>query len=147
MGGSSKSTSTASQTTNNNQQIQTTTTSLEDVAFGIAGNEGDVSVTQVTTDHGAIAAARDIGSSAFDFAGEFASELSGEAFAFGGRALDAVSKTSEESTRTLAGAIEQAGAQTRSDVASTFNQLGKYGAIAFVIVGGIVALVLLKKKG
>lgn len=60
MGGKSKSsTSTStSQTTTNTQNIDTTSVGLDNTEFGVVGG-GDVSVTQISTDQGAVSGALD----------------------------------------------------------------------------------------
>lgn len=60
MGGGKSSTATQQNTTNV-QDIDTTTIGLEDVEFGVAGVGGNVSVTQVQTDQGAVDRAFDFG--------------------------------------------------------------------------------------
>jgi hypothetical protein len=61
MGGKSKSSTSTStaQTTTNTQNIATTSVGLDNTEFGVVGG-GDVSVTQVTTDQGAVNAGKDV---------------------------------------------------------------------------------------
>src|SRR5688572_3293954 len=94
MGSKSKSSTTANQTTTNIQDIDTTTVGLEDVDTGIVGNSGDVSITQISTDAGAVDASldfgREIGDRSLDFAEEFGSEALKRSFDFGSDALGTV---------------------------------------------------------
>lgn len=94
MGSKSKSSTTNYQETTNVQDIDTTTIGLEDVDTGIVGNSGDVSITQISTDAGAVDASldfgREIGDRSLDFAEEFGGESLKRAFDFGNEALGTV---------------------------------------------------------
>lgn len=63
---------------------------------GIVGNSGDVQITQISTDAGAVDAAldygREIGEASLDFAGEFGSDALREAFSFGSDSLGTVER-------------------------------------------------------
>lgn len=94
MGSKSKSSTSNTQHTTNVQDIDTTTIGLEDVETGIVGNSGDVQITQISTDQGAVDASLDFGrevaDSSLDFAGEFGSDALKRAFDFGSEALGTV---------------------------------------------------------
>lgn len=102
MGGGRSSTQ-ANQQTTNVQDIDTTTIGLEDVEFGVAGVGGNVAITQVQTDQGAVDRAFDFGEDvltggldrALDFGHDalsdsldFARANVGDSFDFGGKAFD-----------------------------------------------------------
>ena len=171
MGGKSKSATTANTstttntTTNNVQDIDTTSIGLEDNEFAVVGG-GDVSVVQNTTDFGAVEAGIKAAQAGTDAALDFGDEVVDAGFGFGERALDSVDDTvkagfdfgtraldsvtasSAASTSKLASAIDQVAAATRSDAADSFNKVTKYGTIAVgVVVAGVVAVMLFKKRG
>lgn len=96
MGSKSRSATTSNNITTNVQDIDTTTIGLEDVDTGIVGNSGDVQITQISTDAGAVDKAldfgREIGDRSLDFAEEFGGDALKEAFDFGDEALGTVEK-------------------------------------------------------
>lgn len=174
MGGKSKSSTEAntSTTTTNVQDIDTTTIGLEDVEFGVAGVTGNVSLNQISTDHGAVDAGRKIGEAAFDF-GEDALDIVGEvsgraidrisdatdrsldfgedaldaSFGFASSVVDSQAKLATQGFGTLAGAIDKASQATRSDTADTIQKLTKTAGIVVgvLVVGGIVAAVIVRR--
>ena len=96
MGGRSKSSTTSqtTTTTTNVQNIQTTSVGLEDVEFGVVGG-GDVAVTQITTDQGALEAAEGMARAAFGSAERVALEGLDTGRRVGEAALDVVGETVE----------------------------------------------------
>jgi len=198
MGGKSKSStsSATTQTTTNTQNVQSSSVGLEDVEFGVVGG-GDVSVTQISTDAGALEAAKSIardaygsaervaaegldtgrrlGEAALDTVGEtvegafgvskealgslerglsealdFGGDVTSGALAFGRDALKATQETTQGAVAELGSAIERAAQATRSDTADTLQTLGKYGAIAMVVVVigiGTVLVVSARNRG
>lgn len=101
MGSKSRSSTTSNNYTTNVQDIDTTTIGLEDVDTGIVGNSGDVSITQISTDAGAVDKSldfgREIGDRSLDFAEEFGSDALYEAFNFGDEALGTVERGIDKS--------------------------------------------------
>ncbi len=132
MGSRSRSTTTVQETAI--QDIDTTTAQLEDIdGLGIANVGGDVAVQ--VSDQGAIEAARDIGLSALDFGGgtvERAFDFGADIF---GESVDFLGETTQRSTRALAGAIQTAGEQTRSDTANLLGNVTRIGAILAGVLG------------
>lgn len=173
-GGSSKSSQQTTQNTTNVQDIDTTSVGLEDVALGaVAG--GDLQVTQISTDQGAVEAGRKLGEASLDFAGEFGDTALRQSFQFGSDALGTVQKGlsdaldfgadvtsgalsfAQAQTRetqgniqtgfnALGNAITAAGQATRSDTAATLQSLGKYGFIALAVLGLGLVFVMYRRR-
>jgi hypothetical protein len=156
MGGSSKSKTSSDQTTTNVQDIDTTTIGLEDVETGIVGNSGAVSLTQITTDSGAVDSAFDfgraVGERAIDTVGEFGGDALYQAFRFGDSALGSVdnglnsaldfgesalgivAQSSNKAQAALSGALQTVGNLSRSDNTEAITKFIPY-------VAGVVAII------
>lgn len=176
MGGKSQSsTSTATtQNTTNTQDIATTSVGLDNTEFGVVGG-GDVSVTQISTDQGAVSAGRDvaiagldtgrkIGQAAFDTVGEvsgraidsvtqandrsldFGSNVVTQALGFGTDVISKEQQTTSQGFATLGNAIDQAAQATRSDTADSLTKLAKYGAVALAVIALGVAAVFIFRR-
>lgn len=142
MGGKSSSSTASTQQTQNQQQIATTTVGLEDSAGAIAGGR-DVSVTQISTDQGAVKAAFGLGDAALSVgrdvtthAIDASSYQLDRSLDFGSEVIHAQADTSAKTASTLAGAIDKAAAATRSDTSQGLTQIAKYGAVAVVLIFG-----------
>lgn len=164
MGGRSRSSTQSTQETQvtNIQDIDTTTVGLEDVQDTQIAL-GDQTITQISTDQGAVEAGRAIGEASLDFAGEFGgvaieavsdatdraldfgADFGSQAFGFGERALETVEAQSERTTKELGGAITRAAEATRSDSAVVTQNIAKYGAIAVGVIGVAIVLVFVFK--
>lgn len=166
MGGKSRSTTQQQQqtTTTNVQDIDTTTVGLEDVQESNVAL-GDQTITQISTDQGAVEAGRDIGLASLDFAGEFGGvaveavtsatdrsldfgqAVSEDAFSFGSEALKAVSTQSTATTKELGAAISKAAEATRSDSAVVTQNIAKTGALVVgAVVLGVVVIMIFRRK-
>lgn len=167
MGGKSKSETAANTTTTttNTQNLDTTSIGLDNTEFGaVAG--GNLSITQNTTDQGAIEKSFDAiksnTDSALDFGGkavtavsdanakslDFGLDTVDHALLFGSKALDSVTQTASQSSSTLANAIDKAAAASRSDSSQSLNEIVKYATYAIgAIVAGVTLYLIFKRKG
>jgi hypothetical protein len=174
MGGKSQSSTaqTTSQQTTNTQTVNTSTVGLDNVETGVVGSNN--TITQISTDQGAVEAGRAIGERALDVVGEtaegafgvatdalgtvergldasldFGTGVVGDAFSFGEKAIAAQAATSQQTATVLSGAIERAAQATRTDSADTLQKIGKYGTVAVVVIviGGIALYALTRRKG
>lgn len=154
MGGRSSSSTASSQSTQNTQNIKTTTLSAEDSAGAIIG-AGDVAVTQISTDQGAVEAGKDVAVSALNVGRDVTSQAIASSehgldrsLDFGSEvvhtALETQAKSSAQTAGTLASAIDKAAAATRSDTSQSFQTIVKYSAIAVTLI--LVAMFAFRKR-
>lgn len=148
MGGTSRSANT--NTTTNTQDISNETIGIEDTELAVVAGEG-ASVQVVTTDLGAVDAARDIAESGIGVAGEalhvnadvvsqsldFSNDFGEAAFDFARHESEQAALTSQSAIATLSGAVQKVADASRSDSTETFRRIALYAAIALGLVGAI----------
>lgn len=162
MGGKSNTSTNANQTTSETNTSNTTNqqtdnsknVDLNDVEFGVAAG-GDLSFQQVnnSTDFGAVKAGIDAAQhgtdAALDFGSEaldFGSHTVDAGFSFGTKALDAVTKSSADTSSKLSSAIDQVAAASRTDAANSFDKVTKFATVGvIVVVLGVAAIFIFKK--